>query len=101
MTTKLAEDDAEFRRFVYLLGAERVVGTPGRNHLDELLTESKKIGRELTASGLSNLSFRVAHTVDFMEPLLQHGGFDEQEVYRAAHRRGTGDLRSDDQEGDR
>ena len=49
-TAKLAADDAEFRRFVFLLGAERVVGTPGKNHLDELLGESKRIGRELTAA---------------------------------------------------
>ncbi len=48
-TAKLATDDAEFRRFVALLGAERVVGTAGANHLDELLTDSRKIGRDLTA----------------------------------------------------
>ena len=44
---RLAADDAEFRRFVFLLGAER--SSPRRaNHLDELLAESKQIGRELT-----------------------------------------------------
>jgi hypothetical protein len=43
----LAADDATFRRFVFLLGAERVVA-PGRCHLDELLSESRQIGQELT-----------------------------------------------------
>ena len=47
-TAKLADADAEFRRFVFLLGAERVVG-PGGNHLDALLVASRKIGREVTA----------------------------------------------------
>jgi hypothetical protein len=46
-TAALAEDDAVFRRFVFLLGAERVVA-PGRCHLDELLSESRQIGQELT-----------------------------------------------------
>ncbi len=45
-TARLA-DDAELKRLVFLLGAERVVA-PAGNHLDALLTESKKIGRELT-----------------------------------------------------
>ncbi len=45
-TAKLA-DDAELKRFTYLLGAERAIA-PSGNHLDALLTESKKIGRELT-----------------------------------------------------
>lgn len=48
-TVKLASADAEFRRFVFLLGAERVVGADGKNHLDALLTASRTIGRELTA----------------------------------------------------
>ncbi len=48
-TEKLAADDAEFRRFVAILGAERVAGAAGRNHLDDLLTDSRKIGRKLTA----------------------------------------------------
>lgn len=48
-TTKLAESDDEYARFVFLLGAERVVGADGKNHLDALLTESRAVGRELTA----------------------------------------------------
>ncbi len=48
-TIRLAEDAAERNRFVYLLGADRMLQAGG-NHLDALLSESKKIGRELTNS---------------------------------------------------
>ncbi|HET6572312.1 MAG TPA: hypothetical protein VFG68_01830, partial [Fimbriiglobus sp.] len=47
-TADLAADEGELKRFVFLLGAERVLPASGRNHLDDLLAESKKIGRELT-----------------------------------------------------
>lgn len=49
LTEKLAADPAEFKRFVFLLGAERVVPPAGPCHLDALLTASKKVGRDLTA----------------------------------------------------
>ncbi len=44
---QLADNGNERKRCVYLLGAERVL-RPSGNHLDALLIESKKIGRELT-----------------------------------------------------
>ncbi|WP_337177056.1 DNA methyltransferase [Paludisphaera sp.] len=53
----LAHDDAQFRRFVFLLGADRVVpppppssfpNRPGRCHLHDLLADSERVGRELT-----------------------------------------------------
>ncbi len=47
-TEVLATDDAAFRRFVLLLGAERVVPASGPCHLDELLSASKRIGMDLT-----------------------------------------------------
>ena len=47
-TARLADNDDEFRRFVFLLGAERVVGAGGTNHLDALLAASRTVGRELT-----------------------------------------------------
>ena len=47
-TAQLAGDEKELQRFVFLLGAERVVSPSGKNHLDDLLAESKRIGRELT-----------------------------------------------------
>ena len=47
-TAALAGDDAAFRRFVFLLGAERMVPATGRCHLDDLLAESRRIGLELT-----------------------------------------------------
>jgi len=46
-TARLAADEDEWKRFVYLLGAERVLA-PAGNHLTPLLAESAKIGRELT-----------------------------------------------------
>ncbi|MSU80236.1 MAG: class I SAM-dependent DNA methyltransferase [Gemmataceae bacterium] len=47
-TRTLADDDAALKRFVYLLGAERVVPTTAGTHLDTLLADSRRIGRELT-----------------------------------------------------
>ncbi len=49
-TDKLAEDDAALKRFTYLLGAERVVPASGRTHLDGLLADSSRIGREVTST---------------------------------------------------
>jgi hypothetical protein len=46
-TQALAEKQDELKRFAFLLGAERVLG-PAGNHLDALLVESTKIGKELT-----------------------------------------------------
>lgn len=43
----VAADDAAFRRFVFLLGADRVLA-PAGNHLDALLEASDRRGRELT-----------------------------------------------------
>ena len=54
-TATLAVDDAAFRRFVFLLGAERVVPATGRCHLDELLSESRRIGLDLTPRLLPRL----------------------------------------------
>ena len=47
-TERLADDDASLRRFVFLLGAERVVPAAGECHFKGLLDESEKVGRELT-----------------------------------------------------
>lgn len=47
-TAALATDEAAFRRFVFLLGAERVVPPAGPCHLNELLAESHRIGLDLT-----------------------------------------------------
>jgi hypothetical protein len=47
-TAALAADEAAFRRFVFLLGAERMVPPARPCHLDELLSESRRIGLELT-----------------------------------------------------
>jgi len=47
-TAKLPDDDAALKRFAYLLGAERVVPAAGGTHLDALLADSSRIGREVT-----------------------------------------------------
>lgn len=45
---ELAEDDLEYRRFVFLLGAERVVPEAGRCHLYDLLEASEAADEEVT-----------------------------------------------------
>ena len=47
-TTRLAGETALLKRFVFLLGAERVVPSHGECHLYELLRASESVGRELT-----------------------------------------------------
>lgn len=47
-TEQLASDEAALKRFLFLLGAERVVPTTGKCHFYSLLAESEKVGRELT-----------------------------------------------------
>ena len=47
-TARLATDEEHLRRFVYLLGVERVVPQVGGNHLAELLTASERAELDLT-----------------------------------------------------
>jgi hypothetical protein len=47
-TEQLADDEAALRRFLFLLGADRVVPQSGQCHFYGLLAESEKVGRELT-----------------------------------------------------
>ncbi len=47
-TVRLAKDAKLLKRFVFLLGAERVVPESGTCHLSSLLKESEKVGTELT-----------------------------------------------------
>ncbi|WP_395745417.1 Eco57I restriction-modification methylase domain-containing protein [Prosthecobacter sp.] len=47
-TTRLASDAALRKRFVFLLGAERVAPAHGESHLNALLRTSESAGRELT-----------------------------------------------------
>jgi hypothetical protein len=47
-TEQLADSEAVLKRFVFLLGAARVVPATGRCHFHELLAESEKVGKELT-----------------------------------------------------
>jgi hypothetical protein len=45
---RLAQDETSLRRFVFLLGAERVVPAEGRCHLYELMGDSERLGKEVT-----------------------------------------------------
>jgi methylase of polypeptide subunit release factors len=47
-TVRLASDPALLKRFVFLLGARRVVPEGGECHFHELLRKSETVGRELT-----------------------------------------------------
>lgn len=47
-TEALANDERQLRRFVFLLGAERVVPVAGECHLYALRNASEKVGKELT-----------------------------------------------------
>src|ERR1035438_9559681 len=47
-TEELAHNETLLRKFVFLLGAERVVPAHGRCHLHDLLSASDKVGKQLT-----------------------------------------------------
>ena len=47
-TKDIASDDAQLRKFVFLLGVERVVPEKGQCHFYELLKVSETVGKELT-----------------------------------------------------
>lgn len=47
-TEKLADDEEMLRRFLFLLGADRVVPESGSCHFYGLLAESEQVGRDLT-----------------------------------------------------
>ncbi|HUY88700.1 MAG TPA: DNA methyltransferase [Pirellulales bacterium] len=47
-TEELADSENLLKRFVFLLAAERVVPADGRCHLYALLSESEKVGKQLT-----------------------------------------------------
>ena len=47
-TRAMAVDEGQLRRFVFLLGADRVVPESGPCHLSKLLNASEKVGKDLT-----------------------------------------------------
>lgn len=53
-TERLADDENHLKRFVLLLGAERVVPPGGPCHLATLLGESERVGRDLRESATNN-----------------------------------------------
>ncbi|MGL6096851.1 MAG: Eco57I restriction-modification methylase domain-containing protein, partial [Fimbriiglobus sp.] len=79
----VAADDAEFRRFVFLLGADQFV-TPDGPHLNGLLTESAAIGQKLT--GRFYTDYRDLRAVLF-DSLRQHNpGRDPARLLAAAQK---------------
>ncbi len=44
----LAGDEAALKKFLFLLGADRVVSAGGKCHFEELLAASERVGRDLT-----------------------------------------------------
>lgn len=65
---KLAADDAEFARFVFLLGADRLLD-PAGSHLNAVLADSAKLDRELTRQFYDEYRALRIHTFD---TLRQH-----------------------------
>lgn len=61
-TVRLASDEGHLRKFVFLLGAERVAPQLGRCHLYELLAASDRADRDLTREYYANYS-RLRHDV--------------------------------------
>jgi Eco57I restriction-modification methylase/TaqI-like C-terminal specificity domain/Putative RNA methylase family UPF0020 len=69
----LAKDESQLKKFVFLLGAHRVVPASGQSHLYELLTTSERVGRELTKE------FYVRYA-DMREDAFEHLCRDNPEV---------------------
>jgi hypothetical protein len=63
---KLAADDAEFARFVFLLGADRLLD-PAGTHLNAVLADSAKLGRELTRQFYDEYRALRIHTFDALK----------------------------------
>ncbi len=47
-TAALVQDEKQLRKFVFLLHESRMVPLHGPSHLDALVQESEKVGRDLT-----------------------------------------------------
>ena len=77
---KLVTDDMEFRRFVFLLGAERLV-TPTIPHLNTLLTESAAIGLTLTKQFYSD--YRTLRH-ELLDSLREHNSNEDPTQLLAA-----------------
>jgi hypothetical protein len=56
-TEALASDERQLRKFVFLLHANRMVPPHGPCHLDALIHESEKVGRELTREVYAEYAF--------------------------------------------
>lgn len=56
-TESLAADERQLKKFVFLLHAARMVPTHGPCHLDALLQDSEKIGREVTKEVYAEYAF--------------------------------------------
>ncbi|MEI7687464.1 MAG: N-6 DNA methylase, partial [Planctomycetota bacterium] len=63
-TIALASDESEQRRFAFLMGADRVAPSQGGNHLDALLTSSRRIGQKLTKDYYAEYAALRRQTLD-------------------------------------
>jgi len=62
-TEALARDDRQLRKFVFLLHASRMVPLHGPSHLDALVLESEKVGRDLTIEFYAHYAFARRSTL--------------------------------------
>lgn len=80
----IAGDEAEFKRFVFILGAERVVPRDGPSHLHDLLRASEQAGERLTQEYYRTYS-EIRH--DLLNALLDaNPDFAPPDVLGAAQR---------------
>jgi type I restriction-modification system DNA methylase subunit len=83
-TASFATDEAELRRFVFLLGAGSVLNREGRNHFQELLEDSKSKGRELTNKFYKE--YRTLRDSMFADLRKHNPGEDPLEVLAATQK---------------
>ena len=62
-TEALAQDEKQLRKFVFLLHASRMVPLHGPSHLDTLVQESEKVGRDLTIEFYAQYAFARRSTL--------------------------------------
>ena len=62
-TEALSQDEKQLRKFVFLLHASRMVPLHGPSHLDTLVQESEKVGRDLTIEFYAQYAFARRSTL--------------------------------------
>jgi methylase of polypeptide subunit release factors len=83
-TVRLASDPALLKRFVFLLGAQRVIPDGGECHFHELLRKSETVGRELTNRFYSFYA-HLRQTV-FARLRTENAAIEPQEILRCTQK---------------